>query len=192
MSLYKSEANKKPNMQDFTDLMLRAKKGDSLAFEQIYNEYITPIHRYVYYRVHHREDVDDLVQVVFLKVFESLPRWRPKQKPLAYIYTIARNTVIDHWRKKGRELPQDDITELNISTDEHHVMSENIDSQNQIGQIMSVTKHLSQDYQDVLTLRFINDLSTKEIAKLLNKNEASIRQIQSRGLKKIKELLQEL
>ena len=190
MSLYKSEANKKPSMPDFIDLMLRAKDGDSLAFEQIYNEYITPIHRYVYYRVQHREDVDDLVQVIFLKVFESLPRWQPKQKPLAFFYTVARNTVIDYWRKKGRELPQDDITDLNITTDEHLILSSNIDNQKQLKRIMQVIKSLSQDYQDVLIMRFVNDLSTKEIAKLLKKSEASIRKIQSRGLKKIKELLQ--
>ena len=78
-------------------LMELAKGGDSEAFGHIYHLYLTPVYRFIYFRLRNKEEAEDLTQTVFLKVYQSIHAFQVKnQSPLAYFLTIARNTVIDH------------------------------------------------------------------------------------------------
>src|SRR3990167_9724255 len=86
---------------DLHALVERVKNGDSVAFDELYIHVFTPIYRYVYFRVKRKEDAEDIAQTVFLRSYQSLPRFEDKGvSPLAYFYSIARNPEIDHWRKK--------------------------------------------------------------------------------------------
>lgn len=89
-------------------LMQLAKSGDAEAFGRLYELYFIPVFRYIYFRVKDKEETNDLTQTVFLKVFCSLPNFKGQNKsPLAYFFTVSRNTVIDHWRAK-KEIRLDD------------------------------------------------------------------------------------
>ena len=87
--------------KDPKQLMQLAKNGDTEAFGQLYELYFKPVYRYIYLRTKSKEEAEDLSQVVFIKIFKSIGGFQEQNKqPLAYFFTIARNTVIDHWRKK--------------------------------------------------------------------------------------------
>ena len=168
-----------------------AKKGDERAFTVLYEQYATPLYRYIYFRVARKEEAEDLLQTVFLKAYRSLPKFRDLGKsPLTFFYTVARNTVIDYQRKNkeffledfeevARRLPDDGPNTVDLIADR-------VDS----ARIQEALKKISPDQREVLILRFMNDLSAGEISQLIGKTEESVRQLQSRGLKALRNELQ--
>src|SRR5262249_52813544 len=100
------------------ELMSLAASGDREAFGVLYAQYFTPIYRYIYVRVKTAEIANDLAQTVFLKVFERASEIEAPENPLSYFYTVARNLVIDHWRKKKETF-----------FDDHEGMAESFQSQ---------------------------------------------------------------
>src|SRR3989344_5112069 len=75
--------------------------GDKEAFGILYEEYFTPIYRFIYFRVKNRTDAEDISQNVFIKAYSSIGNYKEHGVPfLAWLYTIARNTTIDYWKKK--------------------------------------------------------------------------------------------
>ena len=168
-------------------LIREAQAGNSKAFDEIYQAFLTPIYRYVYYRVKRKEDAEDISQTVFLKAYQSLHRFEHTQSsPLAYFYSIARNAVIDHWRKKG-ELFLDDIGDDGFDIPDHSagerrtlekIWAEELTREG-IGNLTLLEA-------EAVTLRFLHDFSNAHIAEVLGKSEEAIRQLQSRGLRKMK------
>lgn len=170
--------------------MRLAKQGDAQAFSALYELYFTPIFRFIYFRVQSREEAEDLVQTVFLKVFRSLPNFHEQNaSPLAYFYTVARNAIIDYWRKKK-----------SVSLEDYEEMAENIlddkadpfESLERLASAKILRKALgvlTDEQREVIVLKFINELSNKEIAQLISKNEGAIRQIQCRALKAMRDFL---
>jgi len=157
-------------------------------FKNIYENYFTPIYRYIYFRVKNRDDAEDLTQTVFLKAYKSIPDLQKiTDRPLAYFFTIARNTVIDHWRKKKDILIEEDILDKiptnNLNPQE---MAEKTEIETMIRRAI---KQLTDDQQEVIILKFINELSNQEISKLLNKSEDAIRQLQCQALKALRQNL---
>ena len=170
--------------EDPRELMLRAKDGDGVAFGKLYELYFTPVYRYIYYRVQSKEEAEDLVQVVFVKVYRSISSFSDQGKsPLAYFFTIARNTIYDYWRKQNRVSLQEDIDIPDMRQDPVR----QVEQQEASDLVRQGIQHLTDDQSEVITLKFINELSNQEIAELLSKSEESIRQLQSRGLQKLRE-----
>lgn len=172
-------------------LMHLAKDGDTEAFGLLYELYFAPIFRYIYFRVKTKEEAEDLVQNVFLKVYKSISTYEERNKePLAYFFTVARNTVIDYWRKKKDIIVEQEKVINRISTD-----SENprdlIERKETSGTIHQAIAHLTDEQQEVIIMKFINELSNQEIAKLLGKNEAAVRQLQCRALKLLHKYLKD-
>lgn len=160
-------------------------------FEELYERFFTPVFRYIFLRVKHRAEAEDLAQTVFMKAYQANPPGKAGQElSLNYFFTVARNTVIDHWRKK-KDLVMDDSDEAfdNIpdgDTPETGAM------RGEAGvAVREALGRVSESEQEVLILKFMNELSTKEIAKLLDKTEVAVRQLQSRGLKTLREHLKE-
>lgn len=172
-------------------LLERAQQGDSAAFGILYEQYYTPVFRYVFFRVKDKDEAEDLAQTVFLKVFRSVHRYQNVGKnPLAYFYTVARNTLIDYWRKERPVVlddPDDLIVKMDARAAEHPVRQ--FADTGDLRAIREALHRLTQDQQDVITLRFLDDLSTKEIAELLGKTEEAVRQLQSRALRSLRRFL---
>ena len=173
-------------------LMEQAKNGNQEAFGSLYKLYFVPVFRYVSLRIGNRIETEDLTQTVFLKVFKSIERYRDENKdPLAYFFTVARNTVIDFWRKKKRkEIPLEDTDENELETDDSsHDLVEQAEkelSQNTLKKALGI---LTDEQKEVIVLKFISDLSNKEISDVIGKSEEAIRQLQCRALKKLRDNL---
>jgi RNA polymerase sigma-70 factor (ECF subfamily) len=167
-----------------------AKKGNKEAFGILYEIYFVPVFRYIFARVNSREETEDLVQEVFLKVYKNIKEIDVKENsPLNYFFTVAKNSVIDYWRRKKEVLTE---KEMNLSNYQKPEFVEKIE-QKEMGEIIKeLIKELTPDQQEVIVLRFINEMSNKEIAKLLGKTEEAVRQLQSRALKSLREKLKNL
>ena len=98
---------------DAAKLMDQAREGDQGAFSLLYEQYATPLYRYIYFRVTRKEDSEDILQTVFLKAYRALPKFRNQGKnPLSFFYTIARNAIIDYRRKKKDVRSEEHTSEL--------------------------------------------------------------------------------
>lgn len=164
-------------------LIEQAKSGDSEAFGAVYRLYYTPVYRYIYLRTKSRNHAEDLTQTVFMKVYKSISGVETSGvSPLAYFFTVARNTIIDHWRKEGRGMVYDDEAVAAKANDlDTGVESfETSEAKEIVHQALGI---LTEDQQEVMRLKFVSDLSTKEISQMLDKSEEAVRQLQSRALK---------
>ena len=169
-------------------LIKKAKEGDAEAFGVLYTKYVTPIYRFVYLRVRSREDAEDLTQAVFMKAWNAMPRFEERGNPFSsLLYTIARNSVIDYWKKKKEVSLEDDAEMMqNIRDQDADPFADTLrreDTQN----VLAALRRLSDDQQEIIALKFIQDLSNKEIAEITGKTEEAIRALQHRALKALRE-----
>ena len=159
-------------------------------FEDLVKEFLLPVYRYIFIRVRQRETSEDLSQVVFLKAFKSSEKHPERKLELSYFFTIARNTLIDHWRKKKLEQVALDDALSNTLPSSEKPPGEVLDTSLAMTQVMGQLDTLPEEYRQALTLRFISNWTTEEIAQHLGTTPANIRQLQCRGLNKLRKLLE--
>ena len=176
------------NQEHLKRLILQAKEGDAASFEEVYNSYYTPLYRYIATRIKNKSDAEDMTQVVFMKVWQSLPRWNEDHSsPLSFFFTVARNTLIDHFRKNAHaEIVSDEVVEIfgerQSDTEEESAARERAEV------IRDAVSHLSSEQQEIIRLFYVNDMTYSEIAEITGKREDAIRQIHSRAIKKLREI----
>jgi RNA polymerase sigma-70 factor (ECF subfamily) len=169
-----------PPLPEEACLVKQAKSGDPEAFAKLYDAYVERVTRYVFFRVSEEDDIEDLVSQVFLKAWENLDRYKTGAAPfIAWLYTIARNLVIDHYRTRKNTLPLEEAvalpSELEMPDDEAQIHFD-------LEAMRDALQVLSKDQQQVLVLKYIAGLPNENIAKVMNKREGTIRGLQMRGL----------
>jgi RNA polymerase sigma-70 factor, ECF subfamily len=171
-------------------LVLQAQDGNSEAFGQLYDAYMERIYRFVYFRVEDQQTAEDITSQVFLKAWSNLDRFSFNRTPyLAWLYTIAHNAVIDHYRTRKVTTALDDVQ---LSQPDHSEAVENdIDLTAEMQSVKTALRALTDDQQKVLTLKFIEGMSNNEIARQLGKREGAIRALQMRGLQALAKQLEE-
>lgn len=168
---------------DPIQLIEAARNGNTTAFGELYKVFLIPVYRYIYLRIPHRPTAEDLTQIVFIKVFESLPRYTTHTAPLAYFFTVARNTVIDHVRKKKPEFLEDYPEIAGGLQDAGPSAADQLNTEQDMKRVLGVLRTLTQEQQEVIVLKFFNELKNSEVATILGKSEEAIRQLQCRALK---------
>ncbi len=177
------------NGGDPRDLLIRAKEGDSQAFALLYDEYYTPVFRYLYGRLRDKDQANDLAQTVFLKVYEALGRVEVRETPLKYFFTVARNSLIDYWRKKKTlRLDDNDDARQNIP-DKSGGQIEILESMEMSVFVKRALDNLNDDDQEIIILKYFNGFSAREIGEQIGISEDAVRQRQCRALKLLKEIL---
>jgi len=176
----------KLNKEKLIEIVKAAKQGDERAFSRLYEYYISPIFRFIYFRVKDYTEAEDLTQIVFLRAWDALPNYLQKKTPFSsWLYTIAKNAIIDYWRKK-KDWQISDLTQETIKDDKRPV-DDLIEEEEDFRTLRDAIGLLTEDQQEVIILKFIEGLSNKEIAKIIGKKEEAIRQLQSRAIKALKE-----
>ncbi len=161
---------------------------DEQKFLEFYDQHITRIYRYVYFRVGSEETAQDLSSEAFLKTWQYLKDGKEIGNLSAMIYQVCRNLIADYFRKnKSLPINLDDISEMNLNETEftdNSFQAANINFE--LDQIKERIKLLRDEYQDLIVWHYVNDLQIKEIAQILDKSEGSIRTSLSRALKALK------
>ncbi len=175
-------------------LFLRLKKHkDKQAFVEAYDLYIDQIYRFVYFKLGNKEEAEDITSMTFLKcwnyIYEGNLESYDTLRPL--LYKIARNTIIDHYRQSqaketvSLKLAQE-VTDK--QTNVHEQVEKTIDFQVIIKDKLPLLK---DEYRDVIILRFINELSVSEIAKILGKTSGNTRVLIHRALQSLQDIIKE-
>ena len=168
------------------DIIEHAIKGESSAFGLLYDKYQPQIYRFIYLKVSHREEAEDLTHQVFLKSWQNIAEYKFQGFPFSsWLYQVARNQIIDYYRAKKINLDIEEIDEPKIE----NTTAKTIDNNSDIKKIKKAIKQLNPKQQDVIILRFIEELSIKETASALKKTEMAVKLLQYRAIKNIKKIL---
>lgn len=167
------------------ELIEKAVRGDSSAFGSLYDHYQPAIYRFVAVKVGSREEAEDITHHVFLSAWQNVRTYRHRGHPFSsWLYQIARNLVIDHYRSK-----KDDVSLEKIDPDSSvipAVAQEDLSIKLQFEAVQAAIKELKADYQDVIILRFIEELSVRETATVLKKSEGAVKLAQHRAIRELK------
>jgi len=171
---------------DEKNLIERAKQGDSLAFGALYDHYLPQIYRFVYFKVSHREEAEDITHLVFMKAWQNIAAYIERGFPFSsWLYQISRNQIIDHYRQKKPVADLEAIEETFFAD----LPSLNTDNKFDLFNIRKALLKLTEDQRDVIIMHFIDDTSIKDVAIALNKTEGAVRLLQHRALQSLKRIL---
>ncbi len=163
-----------------SELVLLAKAGDAEAFGHLYETYLDRIYRYIYFRVTDEQTAEDLISQVFTKAWENLDRYQPSGRPfIAWLYTIAHNTVIDHYRTRKDTVAIENT--ISLASDAPGP-DEQVELHFETDNLRSALQTLTPEQQQVVVLKFIAGMTTDEIAAQLQKSAGAIRALQMRAL----------
>lgn len=178
-------------LEDEKNLIKQAKKGEESAFGRLYDHYIGPIYRFVLVKVGSKAEAEDLTHDVFLSAWQNLKGYKHQGHPFSsWLYQIARNRVIDHYRTRKANVSIEDTDEELFKV--VGVVENRLETTLTMEKIRSAMVKLSPDQQDVIMMRFVEDLSNEEIAEALGKSEGAIRLLQFRAIQNLKDTLKEV
>jgi len=168
-------------------LVTRAIKGDAEAFGGLYERNISAIYRYIAYRVNDTHDAHDMANEVFLKAWEALPGYRVGKTPfVGWLYRIAHNLVIDHYRS-AQEL--ESLDDRDIWDDDRPTPEWQVVQQSEVERLTRAIRLLPHNQQQVVILRYVEELSSGEVADILGRSAGSVRVMLHRALKSLAGLM---
>ena len=157
-------------------------------FSKIYDCYVESIYRFIFIKVNSQAIAEDLTSEVFSKSWQVFQqKEKPEiRNPRAFLYITARHLVIDFYRTKKQKqtVSIEDSREIE-DTSERLEEKESIRSD--VALVYNKLKDLSHDYQNVIILRFVEELSIKEISEVLDKSKGAIRVLLHRAMGQLKE-----
>jgi len=166
---------------------------DSLneQFSQIYDQYIDKIYRFVYLKVSSPEIAEDITSKVFIKGWEAFNGIGEHIKnPGAFLYQIARNAVVDHYRERGRTNSvsvdaSPEIADPGESAQNKAILSADVSI------VKKAIQKLKKEHQDVIIWHYLEDMPIADIAKLVDKPAGTVRVMLHRGLKDLQDIIKE-
>ncbi|NOR90952.1 MAG: sigma-70 family RNA polymerase sigma factor [Anaerolineales bacterium] len=169
---------------DDARLIERAKQGEVEAFGCLYERYLESIYRYIRTRVAEDRTAEDLTETVFLRSFESLSRYKEKGLRFsAFLYQIARNLLVDHYRQKEEELPLESADQISVSPSR---IDDILVIQDQVDCLRVGLEALPEEYREIIRLRVLLELSTTECAQWTGRSEGAVRVLLHRAMKALK------
>jgi RNA polymerase sigma-70 factor (ECF subfamily) len=169
-------------------LLERAKEYDCVALGELYDRYAAKIYNYIYYQVGDQDLAEDLTANVFTKILDAVRSDKAWQLSFsAWIYRIAHNIVVDHFRRSEHEkaLPLNEL--ITAAADDPVSAVERIMSSDSIKKAM---RHLTDEQQVVILLKFSEELSNLEVARVMGKTEGAIKSLQYRALAALRRCLE--
>ena len=166
------------------ELMAQYQNGVADAFQVLYDRHSAKVYKYLKKRVSREEKVAEIYQNVFLKIHKSKHLYNRKLPLLPWIFTVTRSVMLDEF-KKDKNFKYNDQFDLEKIPAE--LISENQDS----GEISHLIQNLPEMQKRAIELRYFEEQSFEDIAKSLNISAPNARQILSRGIKRLKQLITE-
>ncbi len=150
---------------------------------ELYDEYFPKIYKFVFYRIRHQEIAEDITSQTFLKAVDNFKKFNPEKGTFqAWIYRIAQNTLMDHFRRNKQTLNIETVFDLHSDED----ISKETSDKFSADQIRDALKILTREQQQIVVMRLWDDLPYQEIATVLAKTEQNCRMIFSRAIAQLR------
>jgi RNA polymerase sigma-70 factor, ECF subfamily len=179
-----------PSAAEIRKLVERGQQGDRAALEELYLIHFDRIYSYLHMTVGNRHDAEDLTTQTFLRMLESIRKFRFQSAPFsAWLFRIAHNLSMDHFRSRRRWQPEEDVPEPHGSEEP----SAELEAMQSIGRqsMLELIDTPSPEQQQVLTLKFVFNFPNADIAKILDKTEGAIKSLQHRALASLQKQIQD-
>ena len=176
-------------LQEIEAIVSRCQAGSSDSFAKLYDLFINPIYKYIFFRVG-RGEAEDLTELVFLKTWENIRSYKSGTSSFSsWIFRIAHNIVVDHYRSKRPEEQldeqfQDFRREANAMDRAHRRFDKDL--------LTHAMKELNDNYRQIIILKYVNDLSNDEIAAITGRSHAALRILQFRALRSLRQVLERM
>lgn len=162
---------------------------DTQAYGELYDVYVARIRRFIAFRVGSPQDAEELTAEVFLRGWEYATS-SMIEKPSALFYRIARNVVADHYREQKKAGDMVSMKEAYQVPDSAPLASEQIVMQDDQAQLLQALKSLKEEYRDALMMKYMDEMSVKEIAQALEKTPNNVRVLLHRAKKALQNVVQ--
>ena len=162
--------------------LIERAKTDPVAFGELYERYLGKIYNYVYYRTGNTHDAEDLTARVFFRALRRLPEYTDRGLPFsAWLYRIAHNLVANWHRDQSRRkiVPLDDTIVNGIQSEAPEYAAESSEERDLL---LSMIRNLPAERQQLLVLKFVEQMSNAEIGAVMNRSEGAIKSLYHRTL----------
>lgn len=176
-------------LADEERLIERARAYDHDAVAQLYRAHVHSIFRYVSLRVGDTHTAEDLTSEVFIRALEGLRAFEYRGVPFsAWLYRIARDRIVDHYRRRDRCPEPCELSEwLADACEQPHDAAVRAQEE---AEIRAALAELTEDQRMVVALRFIEHLSLADVARQLGKTEGAVKSLQHRALAAMSRILE--
>ncbi|MDD5135431.1 MAG: RNA polymerase sigma factor [Phycisphaerae bacterium] len=158
-------------------------------FSKIYDQYVEKIYRFVFLKVNSIDVAEDLCSEVFTRCWKTFTNGNRIENIQAFLYQIARNLVIDHYREKGKaQIVSTDSVPI---VDAKQSFEEWINNKSDLETIKKALANINDDYQNIVIWHYIDDLSVAEIANMTERSEGAVRTCLSRALSDLRAQFEE-
>lgn len=161
------------------------------ALISAYDLYAEKLYRYVFLRVNSKETTQDLVSNVFLKTWDYIRKEKiPIKNYQAFLYRVAHNLLVDYYKEKSRAAVS--LEELNYNPGvlaQDSNLTEISHNKLEMEKVKKAMEKLKPEYREIISLRFVADLSIKEIAQVQEKSENAVSILIHRAIKELRQML---
>lgn len=177
-------------------ILYRLGKRDKEAFVEAYDSYLDDIYRFIFFKVGSSEETEDLTSQTFLKSWNHIQNNEIQDYNTlkSLFYKVARNLVIDHYRKKSNKgnlsLEQEDGEMIQVP-DERQDIERQLEVQDEFENLEAKMQELKDDYREIITMRYVNELSISEISDILDKKKGNVRVLIYRAVEALKKISKE-
>ena len=176
-------------MDEGTRLLQAARRWDESALADIYDIYSPSIYRYVYRKTGDRDIAQDLAAETFHRFLKALRRGAgPRDHLSGWLYRVAHNLVVDHYRSRPNELPVS-VEDINPAVDP--LQAETVARKDQVVRLRAALQKLTQLQQQVILLRFLEEMSLQEVALALDRTVGSVKALQHRAVSSLQRILED-
>ena len=177
---------------DLDRSLVEAARRDPARFDALYRRYLAQVYSYAYYELGDHHAAEDATERVFLDALANLHRFEERARPAdgegastfrVWLFQIARN-IISNERRTARRRPTEPIDDLTVAADPLNV-EESVVRREEAGAAMRAVGRLAGDRRRALILRFVDEMSTAEIAGVLGKSEGAVRVLIHRALRNV-------
>lgn len=165
------------------------------AFREIMGRYLQPIYNFIVHYTKDKDTAEDVVQETFFKIWKYAEKFRKGNRFKPWIYTIAKNTLFDHFKKR-KDLPFSNLEEekqaeetVDSSIDQELSMMEMVESKDFSRIAKDYVEDLRSEYKIVLSLHYEQELTFEEIAEILNRPMNTVKNWHHRAISELKKLM---
>lgn len=167
------------------------KKYKEQYFSQLYEEYLERIYRFIYYKVNSETVTQDICSDVFTGLWKQVYLGKEVKNPSGFLFALARNSIVDHYRKKDKEKNREDIEDYaNVLKDKKQDIHNNAQIKDDMRVVNTAMNHMKEEYRQAIFMYYIEQEPITEVAKSLGKSQGAARVLISRGMKQLKQILE--
>jgi len=173
--------------------LIDAARTDPAAYGKLYSRYVEKIYNYIFYRTGSAKDAEDLTGKVFIKAMNNIKNYKHMGLPFsAWLYRIAHNLVANYHRDRSRKteislefVPGESLPQAELQPESHVVRNQEVED------LLGYIHDLADNRQELLILKFVDQLSNIEIGKIMRKSEGAIKSLYHRTLLELREKMNE-